>query len=159
MVFFIVQPNPMPESTLTHRAPILSPLPLRVAKTVRNHLNEEITPPFPLGWASDFSQAVTILDMQRSCADVNSPYKRILRVFCSAEQSEFRRNKPFVPSIPSSAEKFVWRKLPTLAGFTKPEGKGKNGLNINRKWLVSLQKCQPYLGLLNQKGKGRTDLT
>ncbi len=29
----------------------------------------------------------------------------IPRVFCSAKQSEFRRNKPFVQSIPSSAEK------------------------------------------------------
>jgi hypothetical protein len=29
---------------------------------------------------------------------------RIPRVFCSAEQPEFRRNKPVVPSIPSSAE-------------------------------------------------------
>ncbi len=28
----------------------------------------------------------------------------IPRVFCSAEQPEFRRNKPIVPSIPSSAE-------------------------------------------------------
>ncbi len=29
---------------------------------------------------------------------------RIPRVFCSAEQPEFRRNKPIVPYIPSSAE-------------------------------------------------------
>jgi hypothetical protein len=28
----------------------------------------------------------------------------IPRVFCSAEQPEFRRNKPIAPSIPSSAE-------------------------------------------------------
>jgi hypothetical protein len=28
----------------------------------------------------------------------------ILRIFCSAEQPEYRRNKPIVPSIPSSAE-------------------------------------------------------
>ncbi len=38
----------------------------------------------------------------------------IPRVFCSAEQPEFRRNKPIVPSIPSSAEQFFCRKLPTL---------------------------------------------
>jgi len=34
----------------------------------------------------------------------------ILKVFCSPEQPEFRRNKPFVPSIiPSSAEYFFLR--------------------------------------------------
>jgi hypothetical protein len=38
----------------------------------------------------------------------------IPRVFCSAEQPEFRRNKAIVPSIPSSAEIFFCRKLPTL---------------------------------------------
>jgi hypothetical protein len=32
-----------------HRARIPSPLPLRVAKTGRNHLNKEFTPSFPLG--------------------------------------------------------------------------------------------------------------
>ncbi len=31
----------------THRARIISPLPLRVAKTGRNHLNEEFTPLLP----------------------------------------------------------------------------------------------------------------
>jgi hypothetical protein len=30
-----------------HRAPTQSPLPLCVAKTVKNHLNEEITPFLP----------------------------------------------------------------------------------------------------------------
>jgi hypothetical protein len=36
----------MEEETMrTHRARIISPLPLRVAKTGRNHLNEEFTPP------------------------------------------------------------------------------------------------------------------
>jgi hypothetical protein len=35
------------------------------------------------------------------------------RVFCSAEQPEFCRNKIFVSSIPSSAE-FLSRKFPTL---------------------------------------------
>jgi hypothetical protein len=30
-----------------HRAPTHSPLPLRVAKTCKNHLNEEITPLLP----------------------------------------------------------------------------------------------------------------
>ncbi len=38
----------------------------------------------------------------------------IPRIFCSAEQPEFRRNKPIVPSIPSSAEYFFCRKLPIL---------------------------------------------
>ncbi len=38
----------------------------------------------------------------------------IPRVFCFAEQPEFRRNKPIVSSIPSSAEEFFCRKLPTL---------------------------------------------
>jgi hypothetical protein len=61
-----------------HRVPIASPLSLRVAKTGKNHLNEETTALLPTarGYASDFSQTVTIWDMQRSCADVNSPYKR-----------------------------------------------------------------------------------
>ncbi len=31
----------------------------------------------------------------------------IPRVFCSAKQPEFRRNKPIVPSIPTSAEYFL----------------------------------------------------
>jgi hypothetical protein len=35
--------------------------------------------------------------------------------FSSAEQPEFRRKKPFVPSIPSSAELFFCRKFPTLS--------------------------------------------
>jgi hypothetical protein len=35
---------------LNHRAPTPSPLPQRVAKTGRNHLNEEINPPPPLQW-------------------------------------------------------------------------------------------------------------
>ncbi len=39
---------------------------------------------------------------------------RILRVFCSAEQPEFRRNKPIVPSIPPSAEQFFCQIFPTL---------------------------------------------
>jgi hypothetical protein len=40
----------------------------------------------------------------------------IPRVFCSAEQPEFRQDKPIVPSIPSFAEtNFCW-KLPTLLG-------------------------------------------
>jgi hypothetical protein len=39
---------------------------------------------------------------------------RITRVFSFAEHTEFRRNKPIVPSIPSSAEKFFGRILATL---------------------------------------------
>ncbi len=37
----------------------------------------------------------------------------IPRVFCSSEQPEFRRNKPFASFIPSSAE-FFYSKFPTL---------------------------------------------
>jgi hypothetical protein len=36
----------------THRMPTSPPLPLRVAKAGRNHLNEEITPLLPLGQVS-----------------------------------------------------------------------------------------------------------
>jgi hypothetical protein len=38
----------------THRARIPSPLPLRVAKTGRNHLNEEFTPLLPTGIGERF---------------------------------------------------------------------------------------------------------
>jgi len=38
----------------THRARIISPLPLRVAKTGRNHLNEEFTPLLPTGIGERF---------------------------------------------------------------------------------------------------------
>jgi hypothetical protein len=41
-------------------------------------------------------------------------WNRSPRVFCSAEQPEFRRNKSIVLSIPSSAEFFFCRKFPTL---------------------------------------------
>jgi hypothetical protein len=44
----------------------------------------------------------------------------IPRVFCSAEQPTFRRNKPIVPSIPSSAEYFFCCKLPTLSRSEEP---------------------------------------
>jgi hypothetical protein len=37
-----------------HRARIISPLPLRVAKTGRNHLNEELTPLLPTGIGERF---------------------------------------------------------------------------------------------------------
>ncbi len=37
--------------------------------------------------------------------------------FCSAEQPEFRRKEPFVPSIPPSAELFFCRKFPTLLPY------------------------------------------
>ncbi len=47
------------------------PLPLRVAKAGRNPY-----PPPPHGLARDTDKPFQILDMQRSCADVNSPYKR-----------------------------------------------------------------------------------
>jgi hypothetical protein len=37
-----------------HRARIISPFPLRVAKTGRNHLNEEFTPLLPTGIGERF---------------------------------------------------------------------------------------------------------
>ncbi len=40
--------------------------------------------------------------------------ERNSEIFCSAEEPEFRRKWPFVPTIPSSAELFFWRKFPTL---------------------------------------------
>jgi|688.fasta_scaffold932393_1 hypothetical protein len=39
------------------------------------------------------------------------------RVFCSAEQPEFHRNKPIVPSFPSSAEQFFCRKFQPYMRF------------------------------------------
>jgi hypothetical protein len=39
---------------------------------------------------------------------------RIPRVYCSAEQPEFCRNKPNVPSVSSSADYFFCQKLPTI---------------------------------------------
>jgi hypothetical protein len=44
-----------------HRAPTHSPLPLRVAKTGKNHLNEEITPLLPTGKGERFSQTMSKL--------------------------------------------------------------------------------------------------
>ncbi len=41
-------------SNLHHRARIISPIPLRVAKTGRNHLNEEFTPLLPTGIGERF---------------------------------------------------------------------------------------------------------
>ncbi len=49
-----------------------SPLPLRVAKTGKNHLNKEINPLLPTGIGERFSQ--TILNIGH--ADVSSPQKR-----------------------------------------------------------------------------------
>jgi hypothetical protein len=54
----------------------LPPLPLSVAKTCKNCLNEEITPLLPTGKGERFSQTISNLGhVQRSCTDVNSPYK------------------------------------------------------------------------------------
>ncbi len=44
-----------------HRAPTHSPLPLRVAKTGKNNLNEEDTPLLPTGIGERFSQPVSNL--------------------------------------------------------------------------------------------------
>ncbi len=65
-----------------------------------------------------FSSAEWCRTESREFASIFVPWYRILsifllcvtvrngipRVFCSAEQPEFRRNQPIVPSIPSSAE-------------------------------------------------------
>ncbi len=48
------------EYALNHRILTLSPLPLRVAKASRNHLNVKITPSFPLGLASDIAKLYKI---------------------------------------------------------------------------------------------------
>jgi hypothetical protein len=45
----------------THRAPTHSPLPLRVVKTGKNHLNEEITPLLPTGIGERFRQTISNL--------------------------------------------------------------------------------------------------
>ncbi len=58
----------------THRVPT-PPLPLRVAKAGRNHLNEEITPLLPTGIGQQYSLAISNLGHAtplRGCADVNS---------------------------------------------------------------------------------------
>jgi hypothetical protein len=44
-----------------HRALTPYPLPLRVAKTGRNHLNEEITPLLPTGIDERFSKTISNL--------------------------------------------------------------------------------------------------
>ncbi len=43
-----------PKTPPTHRARTPSPLPLRVAKTARNHLNKEFTPLLPTGIGERF---------------------------------------------------------------------------------------------------------
>jgi hypothetical protein len=40
--------------------------------------------------------------------------RRILRFFCSAKQPEFRQNKTFVLSIPSSADLFFLSEIPNI---------------------------------------------
>jgi hypothetical protein len=53
-----------------------SPLPLRVAKAGRNHLNEEIsTFLLPTEIDEQCSQTISNLGHAALCADVNSPYK------------------------------------------------------------------------------------
>jgi hypothetical protein len=54
------------------------PLPLIVAKAGRNQSNEKNTPSSPLVQANDIAKPYQIYVKQRSCADVNSPYKRKL---------------------------------------------------------------------------------
>ncbi len=44
-----------------HRAPTHSPVPLRVAKTGKNHLNEEITSLLPTGIGERCSQTISYL--------------------------------------------------------------------------------------------------
>ncbi len=70
---------------------------------------------------------------------------RIPKVFCSAEQPEFRRNKPIVPFIPSSAENFF---LPTLV---TPELR-PNIFNDMRIWIQTFLKNRIlYLRLKQQR--------
>ncbi len=47
-------PTPLSPANVPHRARIPSPIPLRVVKTGRNHLNEEITPLLPTGIGDRF---------------------------------------------------------------------------------------------------------
>jgi hypothetical protein len=54
--------NPiLSESLAMHRVPTPSPRSLRVAKTGKNHLNEEITPLLPTGIGERFSQTISNL--------------------------------------------------------------------------------------------------
>ncbi len=48
-------------SCVLHRAPTHSPISLRVAKTVKNHLNEEITPLLSTGIGERFRQNISNL--------------------------------------------------------------------------------------------------
>ncbi len=51
----ILTPHPpLRPASVYHRARIISPLPLHVAKTGRNHLNEEFTPLLPTGIGERF---------------------------------------------------------------------------------------------------------
>jgi hypothetical protein len=52
--FIYIGPSETTLEGLQHRARIPSPLPLRVAKTGRNHLNEEFTPLLPTGIGERF---------------------------------------------------------------------------------------------------------
>ncbi len=45
----------------THRVPTPTPLPLRVAKTGKNQLNEELTPLLPTGIGERFNQTISNL--------------------------------------------------------------------------------------------------
>ncbi len=67
-------------STLSLQSSVLSPIhmvptSLRVAKTGKNHLKEEITPLLTLGQTSNIAEQYQIQDMQRSCTYVSSPIK------------------------------------------------------------------------------------
>ncbi len=52
------------------------PSPLREGRQVEIIWTRKLPPSSPLGYASDSAKPYQILDMQRSCVDVNSPYKR-----------------------------------------------------------------------------------
>jgi hypothetical protein len=59
------------EPSLTHSVPTPSPLPQRVAKASRNHLNEEITPLLPTGMGERCSQTISNLGRAMGTPPIN----------------------------------------------------------------------------------------
>jgi hypothetical protein len=76
----------------------------------------------------------------------------IPRGFCSAEQPEFRRKSPFVPSTRSSAKLFFCRKFPTLVS--------KDKVNPYCLWLWEGECHKPVcINRLSSKAKEMTSST
>jgi hypothetical protein len=66
--------KPLPYVHISQGIDPLPPSSLHKATAGKNYLNEEITPLLPTGIVfSDIAIPYQIYDMQRSCADVNSP--------------------------------------------------------------------------------------